>query len=77
VGKPHGRFTVYYANGDRAEEEFREGKAHGRFTKYYANGDREVQEFREGEPHGRRFFYPANSVLSVLDWLLCCIEQCA
>ena len=73
----HGAGVYSYAFGDRMEGGWKEGKRHGRFTVYCANGDREVQWFREGEPHGRRFFYPANSVLSVLDWLLCCIEQCA
>ena len=71
-GKEDGRFTCYYANGDREEWEMKNGERDGDSTYYHADGDRAEGEMKNGEQqHGCNSPYIANGASCS------CIPMCA
>ena len=52
-GKINGQGTLWYADGDRYEGEWRDGKMHGRGTYTYADGDQYEGDWRDDRRHGK------------------------
>ena len=52
-GKPNGKGTMTYANGDKYEGEFKHGEPNGKGKMTYANGNTYEGEFQNGTRHGR------------------------
>ena len=48
-GKPHGKMTIFSANGVRTEGYFKAGLEHGSFTHYYPGGITRTENYKKGK----------------------------
>lgn len=55
-GRPDGRGTMYYDNGDRYQGTYAAGRRFGAGTYVHVNGDRYVGEFTDDKPTGHATF---------------------
>lgn len=64
-GKWHGRFIIYYANGNiDTERNYREDVLHGRYYKGSMEGLTLVKgQYRNGKMHGTWYYYDPNGKL--------------
>lgn len=55
-----GRGTLYYANGDRYEGEWKENAKHGKGTMYFSNGAKYIGDWFKNSMEGKCVFYYKN-----------------